>query len=77
MTAIALPPLAAISSAKINILFLDEIMGVLDDEGKEVLIDILGNETELNTFLVSHEFTHPLIPQINIIKENKISRIEE
>ena len=68
--------MAAISSAKINILFLDEITGVLDDEGKEVLIDILSSETELNTFLVSHEFTHPLIPQINIIKENKISRIE-
>ena len=69
--------MAAISSAKINILFLDEITGVLDDEGKEALIDILSNETELNTFLVSHEFTHPLIPQINIVKENKISRIEE
>lgn len=69
--------MAAISSAKINILFLDEIMGTLDDEGKEVLIDILLNEKELNTFLVSHEYTNPLIPQINIIKENKISRIEE
>jgi DNA repair exonuclease SbcCD ATPase subunit len=69
--------MAAISSAKINILFLDEITGVLDDEGKEALIDILSSETELNTFLVSHEFTHPLIPQVNIIKENKISRIEE
>jgi DNA repair exonuclease SbcCD ATPase subunit len=68
--------MAAISSTKLNILFLDEIMGVLDDEGKEKLIDILNSETELNTFLVSHEFTHPLIPQINIIKENKISRID-
>lgn len=69
--------MAAISSTKINILFLDEIMGVLDDEGKEILIEILNSETELNTFLVSHEFTHPLIPQINIVKENKISRIED
>ena len=68
--------MAAISSTKLNILFLDEIMGVLDDEGKEKLIDILNSETELNTFLVSHEFTHPLIPTINIVKENKISRIE-
>ena len=68
--------MAAISSTKINILFLDEIMGVLDEEGKEKLIDILNAETELNTFLVSHEFTHPLIPTINIVKENKISRIE-
>lgn len=68
--------MAAISSTKLNVLFLDEIMGVLDDEGKEKLIDILNSETELNTFLVSHEFEHPLIPKINIIKENKISRIE-
>lgn len=68
--------MAAISSTKLNILFLDEIMGVLDDEGKEKLIDILNSETELNTFLVSHEFSHPLIPKINIIKEDKISRVE-
>lgn len=68
--------MAAISSTKINILFLDEITGVLDEEGKEVLIDILTQETELNTFLVSHEFSHPLVPRISIIKENKISRIE-
>jgi len=69
--------MAAISSNKMNILFLDEITGVLDDEGKEVLIDILNEETELNTFLVSHEFTHPLIPQINIIREGKLSKIED
>ena len=68
--------MAAISSNKINILFLDEITGVLDEEGKEVLIDILNEETELNTFLVSHEFAHPLIPTINVVKENKISRID-
>ena len=68
--------MSAISSTKINILFLDEIMGVLDDEGKEKLIDILNAETELNTFLVSHEFTHPLIPTINVVKENKVSRID-
>lgn len=68
--------MAAISSTKINILFLDEITGVLDEEGKEVLIDILTQENELNTFLVSHEFSHPLVPTISIIKENKISRIE-
>jgi len=69
--------MAAISSSKLNILFLDEIMAVLDDEGKETLVDILLDEKELNTFLVSHEFTHPLIPQINIIKINNISSIED
>ena len=69
--------MSSLSSTKINLLFLDEIMGVLDDVGKEKLIDVLYNETGLNTYLVSHEYTHPLIPKINIIKENRISRIEE
>jgi len=55
---------------------LDEITGVLDDEGKEKLVEILLEEEDLNTFLVSHEYEHPLIPKITIIKENKISRIE-
>lgn len=64
------------SSTKINILFLDEIMGVLDTDGKEKLVEILYKENDLNTFLVSHEYSHPLIPQINIVKTNKISRIE-
>jgi len=68
--------MAAISSTKLNILFLDEIMGVLDDEGKEKLIEVLLNEKDLNTFLVSHEYSHPLIPKLNIIKEGKVSRID-
>jgi DNA repair exonuclease SbcCD ATPase subunit len=68
--------MASISSIKINLLFLDEIMGTLDEEGKEKLIEVLHNEKDLNTFLVSHEYSHPLIPKLNIIKENKISRIE-
>lgn len=68
--------MAAISSTKINILFLDEIMGVLDEGGKEMLIEVLHKEKDLNTLLVSHEYSHPLIPKITIIKENKVSRIE-
>jgi len=68
--------MSAISSTKLNILFLDEVMGVLDEEGKEKLIEVLLKEKDLNTFLVSHEYSHPLIPKINIIKENKISRID-
>ena len=68
--------MSAISSTKLNILFLDEVMGVLDDEGKEKLIEVLLNEKDLNTFLVSHEYSHPLIPKINIVKEAGISRID-
>ena len=68
--------MSAISSTKLNILFLDEVMGVLDDEGKEKLIEVLHKEKDLNTFLVSHEYSHPLIPKINIIKEGKVSRVD-
>lgn len=67
--------MTAISNTKINLLFLDEIMGVLDDEGREKLINVLDEEKDLNTFIVSHEWEHPLIPKISIIKENNISRI--
>lgn len=65
-----------LSNTKINILFLDEVMGVLDTFGKDKLIEILLEETELNTFLVSHEFTHPLLDKITIIKEENISRVD-
>ena len=49
---------------------------ILDDAGKEKLIDILQEEENLNVFLISHDFTHPLIEKISIIKENNISHIE-
>lgn len=61
--------------SKINLLFLDEIMGVLDEEGKQSLIDLLLEESGLNTFIVSHEFEHPLVPYITVVKENNISRV--
>jgi len=56
-------------------LFLDELTGSLDAEGKEKFTEILLQEN-LNTFFVSHEWTHPLVPQIHIVKEQHISRIE-
>jgi DNA repair exonuclease SbcCD ATPase subunit len=67
--------LSSLTSTKINLLFLDEVVGVIDTEGKEKLAEILLQEN-LNTFIVSHDWTHPLIPRINIIKEHHISRIE-
>ncbi len=65
-----------LSNTKLNLLFLDEIMGVLDSYGREDLIKILLNEESLNTFLVTHEYTHPLVPILNIVQDNNISRIE-
>ena len=67
--------LSSLTNTKINLLFLDEITGSLDAEGKEKFTEILLNEN-LNTFFVSHEWTHPLVPQIHIVKEHHISRIE-
>ena len=65
-----------ISKAKINILFLDEILGVLDAFGKDKLIEVLLSEVDLNTFIVSHEYSHPLLNKLIAIKEKKISRLE-
>ena len=33
-------------------------------------------EHQLNTFLVSHEYTHPLLEKVTVIKEDNISRLE-
>jgi DNA repair exonuclease SbcCD ATPase subunit len=66
----------ALSSSKVNLLILDETIENLDIEGKELLVDILFKETDLNTFLISHSYTHPLLEKIVVLKENKISRIE-
>lgn len=64
-----------ISNTRTNVLFLDEITGVLDDEGKEKLIEILLKE-DLNTFIVSHDWTHPLVAKLYVTKNNNISEIE-
>ena len=67
--------LSKLGGSSINLLFLDEVMAVLDDAGKEGLIEVLQNEDNMNVFLISHEFQHPLIPTISIVKENNTSRI--
>ena len=68
--------LSKLGGSSINLLFLDEITGVLDDEGKEKLIEVLQNEANLNVFLISHDFTHPLIEKISIEKQENISSIK-
>ena len=40
-----------------------------------VQVEILLGE-ELNTYLVSHGWTHPLLEKIEVIKEDNISRLE-
>jgi DNA repair exonuclease SbcCD ATPase subunit len=68
--------MSTLSKSRINILFLDEVINVLDNEGRERLIEILLKENELNTFLVSHGYSHPLLTKVNIVKEKEISRLE-
>lgn len=66
----------SLSSSRINLLILDETVETLDVDGKEKLVEVLLNEEYLNTFLVSHGFTHPLLEKINVVKKNNISQIE-
>jgi DNA repair exonuclease SbcCD ATPase subunit len=68
--------MSSISKSRINVLFLDEVTNVLDEQGKERLVELLLGEENLNTYIVSHGWTHPLLSKIQVIKEDKISRLE-
>ena len=65
-----------LSSSRINLLILDETVEALDTDGKEKLVEVLLGEEHLNTFLVSHGFSHPLLEKVNVVKRNNISHIE-
>lgn len=65
-----------LSSSRINLLILDETVESLDTDGKEKLVEVLLQEEHLNTFLISHGFTHPLLEKVNVIKSNNVSKIE-
>ena len=67
--------MSSISKSQINILFLDEVTNVLDELGKERLVEILLKEENLNTYIVSHGWTHPLLEKIEVIKENEMSTL--
>jgi DNA repair exonuclease SbcCD ATPase subunit len=66
----------SISNSRINLLILDETVEALDVDGKEKLIETLIKEDSLNTFLVSHGFTHPLLEKVYVVKQNNVSYIE-
>ena len=67
--------MSSISKSRLNILFLDEVIAVLDDAGREKLVEVLLNE-DLNTYIVSHGWTHPLLDKKEVVKEENISRLE-
>lgn len=66
--------MSSLSSSRINVLFLDEVMTVLDDAGKEKLVEVLLEE-ELNTYLVNHGWSHPLLAKVEVQKLGNISRL--
>ena len=68
--------MSSISKSRINVLFLDEVINVLDEQGREKLVEVLLQEEGLNTYIVSHGWTHPLLEKIEVIKEDNISRLE-
>jgi len=67
--------MSSISKSRLNILFLDEVIAVLDDTGREKLVEVLLSE-DLNTYIVSHGWTHPLLEKKEVVKRENISRLE-
>jgi len=67
----------SISKSQINLLFLDEVINVLDDVGRSTLIEVLLKETDLSTFLISHQWEHPLLAKLNIVKTNGKSEVTD
>lgn len=56
----------------LNLVFLDEVISVLGSEDKDLLVDLLFNQS-FNTLLVSHGYDNKLCSKININKVNGIS----
>ena len=68
--------MSKMSKNNLNVLFLDEVVSVLDEQGKERLVEVLLKEN-LNTFIVSHNWSHPLLEKLEVVKNNDgISSIE-
>ena len=67
--------MSSISKSRINILFLDEVINVLDDSGRENMVEVLLEE-DLNTYVVSHGWTHPLLEKIEVVKKGNVSKLE-
>ena len=60
--------MSSLNKTKINLLILDETIENLDAQGKELLVEVLLAEEDLNTVLVSHGYTHPLLSKVEVTK---------
>lgn len=69
--------LNTLSSNRLNLLFLDEVLNVLDEDGRQKLISVLNQEEDLNSFIVSHGWYHPLVARVRVYKQKGISNIQE
>ena len=67
--------MSSISKSRLNVLFLDEVTNVLDDAGREKLVEVLLKE-ELNTYVVSHGWTHPLLEKVEVVKNGNVSSLD-
>lgn len=67
--------MSSISKTHINLLFLDEVVSVLDEAGKDCLIEVLLAETDLNSYVVSHGYNHPLADKLEVVKVNGKSKL--
>lgn len=67
--------MSSISKSRINVLFLDEVINVLDELGREKMVEVLLEE-DLNTYIVSHGWTHPLLEKVEVVKSDNVSRLE-
>jgi len=67
--------MSSISKSRINVLFLDEVINVLDESGREKMVEVLLEE-DLNTYIVSHGWTHPLLEKVEVVKWDNVSRLE-
>jgi hypothetical protein len=48
---------------------------VLDDAGREKMVEVLLGE-DLNTYIVSHGWAHPLLAKIEVVKNGNVSGLE-
>lgn len=67
--------MSSISKSRLNVLFLDEVTNVLDDAGREKLVEVLLKE-DLNTYVVSHGWTHPLLEKVEVVKDGNVSSLD-
>lgn len=63
--------MSAISKVNINVLFLDEVISFIDTQGINTLVELLMEEHELNSYLVSHGHTHPLAKIVTVEQDEQ------